>query len=242
MPLYTYAPILQSVQDACVQLRLTKPSGVYDSLDEHAILMGNYANMVGPLLTDYEQWQQFDREFELIGDGVQQDFDLPDDLSRFYDNTGWSHSNRRPVVIVNNQQKAAVEAWVSNSFFINPAAILEADKLHFLVPPADGERITFTYVSSYWVIDGSVPTLRKYRITTNADKPMFDSVLFTFALKLKWAETLGMPTAAFQADFNARLAQLTNRNQMGQNLSLNAGSFGGYRNLSGSNVPDTGFG
>ena len=243
MSLYTYGTILQCVQDACLQLTLAKPSGVYDSADEHAVLMGNYANMIGPMLSDLPQWQQFDTEYEIIGDGVKTEFDLPVDLSRFYDNTGWSHANRRPVIIVNNQQKAAIEAWVSKSFFVNPAAIIENDKMRFLTPPADMERITFTYVSSFWVIDGADSLSRKYRMDSNADKPMFDSILFTFALKLKWAETRGMPTAAFQADFNSRLSMLLNRNQMANTLVLGRGlGSGGFRYLDGGNVPDVGFG
>ena len=242
MPLFTYGTILQSVQDACTQLNLSAPTGVYDSPDEHAVLMGSYANMIGPMLVDNYQWQQFDDTFEVIGDGVQVAYPLPDDYARFTEDTGWSHANRRPVVIVNSQQQAAIQAWISNSFFINPAVILENDGLNFLVAPALGERITFKYSSKNWAIDGTDPATKKYRMDNNADTPMFDSVLFTFALKLKWAEARGMPTAAYQADFNGRLDQTYGKNAMAQTLSLNGGVGSGWKYLDASNIPDTGIG
>lgn len=240
--LYTYAPILQSVQDACVQLNLPKPIGVYDSQDEHAILMGSYANLIGPMLTDEAEWQQFDVVFDITGDAVRFAWDLPPGFSRFKNDTGWSHANRRPVIILNDQQWAAIQAWVSQSFFINPACRIGNDQLEFLMPPAANERITFDYVSSYWVIDGAVPTTKKERLTANSDVPMFDSLLFTIALKLKWLEIRGMPTQGVQREFDRRMAQILPRNIMAGALSLNGGTGSGFRYLDSFNMPDTNIG
>jgi hypothetical protein len=240
--LYTYTPILQAVQDACVQLNLPKPSGVYDSQDEHAILMGSYANLVGPMLVDEAEWQQFDTAFSLTGDGMKSTWDLPPGFSRFKNDTGWSLANRRPVIIVNDQQWAAIQAWISQSFFVNPAARLQDDQLQFLVPPALNEVITFDYVTKFWVQDGAVPTTFKERLTQNSDIPLFDSLLFTIALKLKWLEIRGMPTQGVQNEFNKRLSQLLPRNVMAQALSLNSGVGFGFRYLDVFNSPDTGLG
>jgi hypothetical protein len=240
--LYTYAPILQEVQDACVQLLLPKPTGVYDSQDEHAILMGSYANLIGPMLTDEIEWQQFDLVFTVTGDGVKSTWDLPPGFSRFTNDTGWSLSNRRPVIIVNSQQWAAIQAWVSQSFFVNPACRIANDQLQFLVPPAGGEVITFDYTTSYWVQDGAVPTLLKERLTANSDVPLFDSLLFTIALKLKWLEIRGMPTTGVQNEFDRRMQQVTPRNAMAQAMSLNSGVGTGFRYLDQFNSPDTGLG
>jgi len=230
------------VQDACVQLNLTKPTGVYDIADEHATIMGSYANMIGPMMVDTEEWQQFDKPLSITGDGSQTDFPLPSDLSRIKNDTGWSHANRRPVIVVNEQQFAAIRAWVSQSFFINPACKIANDNLVFVTAPALNENITFEYVSKNWVIDGTTPSVLKERITTNSDTPMFDSVLFTIALRLKWLQVRGMPTAQAQQEFNIRLSQVLPRNIMAGVLSLNGGTYTGFRYLDGFyNSPDTGF-
>jgi len=243
MSLYTYKPILTLVQDACVQMNLAKPAGVYDSEDENAQIMGSMANLIGPMLQDVWIWQQFYKPFEVIGDSVALTFPLPADFSRFVNDTGWSYSKRRPVIILNQQQWAAIKSWLSQSFYVNPACMIMNDLLQFMTAPAGGEKITFEYVSKNWVIDGDDPTARKEALTTNADIPMHDSVLFTQAIRVKWLESRGMSTAGAQQDFNERLKQLQARNAMAQQLSLNGGTFTGFRYLDSYwNAPDTNLG
>lgn len=243
MPLYQYAPILTIVQNAAVQLNLTKPSGVYDSADETAQLMGAFANLVGTLLSESEDWQQLSVPFSVTGDGTTTEFPLPNDLSRFKADTGWSHAKRRPVIIINAQQWAAINAWLSQSFFVNPACRIFNDNLQFMTAPADTENITFEYLTKNWVIDGLAPTLLKESLTQNSDIPKFDAILFTSGLKLKWLETRGMPTGAVKNEFDQRYLQLTARDNMAQALSLNGGTFTGFRLLDNFyNAPDVGYG
>ena len=243
MSLYTYGTILEEVQDACGQLNLVKPTGVFDTNDENALIMGNYANLVGSMLQDINEWQQFYKTFTVLGDGLETSFPLPTDYSRMTNDTGWSYSKRRPVIILNQQQWAAIKSWLSQSFFVNPACTLMDDVVEFMVAPADGEKITFSYTSKFWVIDGVNPTLFKERITNNSDVPMHDSVLFSLALRIKWLESRGMNTTGAQQDFNERFRMLTSRNRMAQNLSLNGGTFTGFRYLDNFwNTPDTNIG
>lgn len=243
MTVYSYSPILTEVQNACVQLNLPKPSGVYDSQDENAQIMGSFANMVGLMLNEENNWQQMVKTFTVMGDGVEAGFDVPDDFSRFRNDTGWSYAKRRPVIILNPQQWAAIKSWLSQSFFVNPACRLVDDQVLFMTPPMNGEKITFEYIDKNWVIDGDDPLILKSELVKNSDVPKHDSMLFTIALKLKWMQARGMPTAAVQEEFGARFAQLMSRNQMSQVLSLNGGTFTGYRYLDNFwNTPDTGVG
>ena len=239
MPLYTYATILEEVQDALIQLSQPKPVGVFDSNDKNAILMGSLGNMIGPQL-QIEAWQQFRDTYDVIGDGVQTSFDLPDDYSRIVDNTGWSRAIRRPVVVITAQSWAAIEAWIGQSFYVNPAARIFDDKMFFISPPADGDVIRFEYVTKNWVLDEDGVT-KKYRLENNGDKPLYDSQMFMLALKLKWAGNKGMPTQEYQQDFDERFSQMMQSNQTATNLSLNGG-LGGWRYLNGWNLPNTGYG
>jgi hypothetical protein len=194
------------------------------------------------MLQDSFKWQQFRKEYVVTGDGVESAFALPAGFSRFADETGWSHTNRRSVIIVNDVQWAEMKAWVSQSFFVNPACRIFDDKVQFLTPPALDEKITFEYVSSYWVIDANDQNLLKTACDKNGDIVMHDSLLFTLALGVKWLEAKGMPTQTIQQDFNERFQQITSRNQMAGVLSLNGGNMTGFRYLNGANVPDVGFG
>lgn len=241
--LYKYATILASVQQALSELTQERPTGVYDSLDENAKLLGALANPLGEMLSESDVWQQLIKQFSLTGDGSRVAWDLPNDFSRFRSDTGWSHANRRPVIIINAQQWAAISSWLSQSFFVNPACRIMNDQLTFMTAPALDEEITFEYASKFWVIDGVNPNTFKTALTANADVPMFDATLFAFALKLKWLEVRGMPTGAAQADFTRRYLQLTARDSMAQMLSLNGGTFTGFRYLDAYwNSPDTGMG
>jgi len=240
--LYLYATILKIVQDALVSMNQTSPAGVYDSQDGNAVMMGSLANQVGPLLTDIYSWQQFNATFTVTGNGITTDFPLPSGLSRFIGNTGWSVTNRRPVQIVSDSEAAAVAAWIGNTPFLSPACRVVDDVMRFVSAPANLESITFQYVSRNWVLDADTVT-EKEELTANLDKPRHDSLLFTFALKLKWAQVRGLASAQFQQDFNDRFSQITTRNQMANTLVIGGGvRAGATRFLNGGNVPDTGFG
>lgn len=239
--LYTYDTILAEVRGAMSTLSENPPAGVYDSQDGNAVLMGALANQIGPVLADAFEWQQFRPTFTVTGDGATTSFPLPAGFSRFIAETGWSETNRRPATIMNTQQWAAAQAWIGETPYLAPACRIQANALEFLSAPANAEVITFPYLTRNWVLDEDGITTKEV-LETNLDKPMFDSLLFTFALKLKWAEVRGMPTAAFQQDFTFRFNQITGRNQIGKTLFIGAASAMSDRLINGANIPDTGYG
>ena len=234
--------ILYEVQQACLQLSLPPPTGVYDSNDENVQLMGSVVNIAGIMVTEVYDWQALRKDFTVTGDAVRTAWDLPADFSRFVDGTGWSDAMKRPVAVVNTQQWARAKAWLS-PISITPVCRIVADQLRFLTAPALGEKILFEYVDANWVIDADNALVLKQKVTKNADRPRFDWLLMVLALKVKWLEHKGMNTMAAQADFNERLAQLTQHDQMGQVLTLSGPVPGGFRYLDNAlNVPESGFG
>ena len=234
--------ILYEVQQASVQMSLPPPKGVYDSQDENAVLMGSVANLAGVLIAEVHDWQHLRKTFSLTGDGARSEWDLPADVSRFIDNTGWTQNNRRPVVFLTAQQWATAAAWVPK-LTINPLCRLQADQLQFMSPPGVGEVITFDYIDANWVIDADDPTVMKQKATKNGDRPRFDWLLMLIAIKLKWLEQKGMSTVAVQSDFNDRLNEILQHDRVGQVLTLSGPVPGSFRYLDGvSNVPDSGFG
>src|SRR5262245_61854941 len=235
--------ILYEVQQASLQMSLPPPKGIFDQNDENALLMAAVGNLAGIVVGEAYDWQHLRKTFTVTGDGERSAWDLPDDLSRFVDSTGWSHAIRRPVQLLDAQQWASVRSWLSQSFYINPACRIVADQLQFLSPPVTGDVITFEYINANWVIDADDPLVLKRKLEKNADKPRFDWLLMTIAIKVKWLEQKGMSTVAAQSDFNDRVAQLLQHDQMGQVLTLSGPVPGGYRYLdSYINTPDSGFG
>src|SRR5262245_9030544 len=204
--------------------------------------MGSVVNLAGIMVGEAFDWQSLRKVFTVNGNGIADAFDLPADFSRFVDGTGWSTTMRHPVVVMNAQQWANAKSWVPK-LTISPMARIFQDKLQFLVPPAVGEVITIEYIDAHWVIDAENLTTYKQRADKNGDFPRFDWLLMVMAIKLKWLEAKGMDTTAAQGDFNERVRQLSQRDQMGQTLTLSGPVPGAFRYLDGAaNVPDTGFG
>jgi len=235
-------PILYCVQQACLQLGLAPPAGVYDSQDDNAILMGAVANLAGILVTDDFNWQDLQEVFTVTGDGVQTQFPLPVNFSSFVDNTGWSSAMRRPVVVLNAQRWAAIQSWLSQSFFVNPACRIYRNNLEFMSPPALGDTITFQYRVCDWVIDGVDNSLTKPLLTINADIPRFDWLMMTLAIKVKWMEQKGLNTLAAMKDLSDRYFQLTYKDEVAPILHLSGPGAVNTRYLDNLNVPDTNIG
>jgi hypothetical protein len=239
MSLFAYGTALAQIQDALVQLSQDKPNDAFGA-DKNANIMASYYNIIGPMLMDLFPWQQFRKAFEVIGDGTTREYDLPTSISRFVDNTGWSYAKRRPVLVITAQTWAEIEVWLSKSFFVNPAVRIFNDKMYFMTPPADQEKIVFEYIDRNWVLDEDGLTFKE-RVEKNGDTPQFDYTAMVAALKTKWAETRGMDTTRYQNEFMERIQQLTQRNQIAAYQSLNSRWAAG-RYLDGANVPDTGYG
>jgi hypothetical protein len=241
--LQKYRSVLSLVQEACKQLGLAVPNGVYDVTDEHAVLMGSVINVAGVLTNEANSWQQMQDTFSCVGDGTTTEFPLPSDFARFTDSTGWSDSLRRPVVVLNSQQWAGISSWLSQSFYINPACRIWQDNLQFMSAPPAGSTVSFFYQTMTWVQDADTPTLYKGYAEKNGDIPQFDWILMILAIKIKWREAKGLDTAAAQTDFADRIRQLTQSNTLAPILSLSGTGPGGYRYLDNYyNSPDTNFG
>lgn len=233
--------VLYEVQQACIQMSLPPPVDVYGSADENALLMGSVANLAGIMVTDAHEWQSQRLPWVLVGDGIKTAWDLPANFSRLVDNTGWSQAIRAPVIVLNAQQWASIQAWVSNSFTVNPLCRIMGNQLVFLTAPAVG-NISFEYIDSNWVIDQDDALILKDKATKSGDIPRYDWLLMMLAIKTKFLEQKGMNTVAAQSDFNERLAQLTQRDVMAQTLTLSGGVPGSFRFLDTLNLPSSGFG
>jgi hypothetical protein len=235
--------ILYEVQEACKQLGLQAPTGVFDSTDETAQLMGSIANLAGIMVGDAYNWEALQESWSITGDGLRTEWDLPEDMGYIIDNTGWANFIRRPVVVLNAQQWAAISSWLSQSFYINPACRIYRNKLQFMSPPPENGEIVFQYRSKNWVLDGDDLSKTLDKCVKNSDVPRFDWLLMVLAIKVKWLEQKQMNTVAAQSDFNDRIQQLTQKDLVAPVLTLSGPIPGGFRYLDNFyNTPDTNIG
>src|SRR5262245_46237862 len=232
--------ILFEIQQACIQLSLTRPTDAFVLTDQNLLMMTSAANLAGIMVNDAHAWQSQRKQVTFTGDDTTVQFDFPTDFDRFVDGTGWSSSFTQPVIPLNPQQWATAIAWTGGSFYINPACRIWQNKLEFLTAPALDNEITFEYISSNWVIDADDPATFKGVVEKNGDTPMFDWLLMVLAIKAKWLELKRMDTASVMSDFNDRLQQLMQNDVLGATLTLNGPS--GMRYLDYYNVPQTGYG
>lgn len=237
-----YQSVLESVQDACLQLGLGRPAGVYDSQDAHAQQMGSFINNLGQLLLDTYEWQQFKEDFSITGDGSTTVWPLPDNFNRILGNTGWSYALRRPVGVVDDAHWAGLKAWVGSSFYYKPVVRIRDNSLEFLTAPALNELVKFTIVNGLWVQDADMPSTRKPKCGKNGDIPMFDWLVCVFGLKKLWLESKGLDSTAATAEMEARIEQTKVRNVVAAALSLNGGAQGVPYINPDLGMPITGYG
>lgn len=245
MPVQSYLPVLNIVQEACRQMSILVPAGVYGSQDENAELMGSVINNIGQmLLANRRCMQQFRQPLVFTGDGLRKAFDVPANYGRLINTTGWSYSLRRPVRLATPQEWNALLAWTGTGApTFQPIYRLINDQFTFLIAPAVGEKIQFEYVLNTWIIDGNDSSKRKQYCNVDADMPMFDSLLMILATKVAWRSAKGFDNTADTTDFNDRLDQVYDADVPGEVLVLGqGGAIGGTPLLSGLNLPNTGYG
>lgn len=243
MPLQNTNTVLYEVQQACKLLSLAPPTGVYDSQDETAILMGAIVNIAGTMINDAHNWQHLGNLFTVTGDGVENVFPLATAsgaISHFIDNCGWDRTSRQKVYIVDAQQWNATKDMGLNPLY--PCCRLIGDALYFLTPPSAGSIITFEYRISVWALDQDDQHYKSIA-DKNGDIPLFDWLLMVHAIRAKWLELKAMDNSGPLNDFQERFKQLVRNDVMANTLTLNGGWRNGFRYLDGVyNVSDTGLG
>ena len=231
--LQQYQTILYEVQEACKQLSLPIPGGVFDVSGETPLLMGSLANLAGTLLADNYRWQHLQKKWTIPGDSVTTQWPLPTDFASVVDNTGWDVPLGRKCFVLNPQQWAEIENNSTPSSFV-PVCRVYQDFMEFMTPPTGNVR--FQYKVRNWVIDGETQQTKSF-LTKNADVPKFDWLMMVIALKVKWLESKNMNTLAAQSDLNDRYNQLTQKDGTAPTLYLSGSRLADDRLINELNTP-----
>jgi hypothetical protein len=113
-------------------------------------------------------------------------------------------------------------------------------------PPAEGIPIAYKYISRNWVQDGGSPPsapVYKDNVSSSADIPLYEPILFLKKLKLAFMQAKGFDTTKLEDEYITTLDSWIGKDKSAPILSLVHPV--GYRNrfLDGCvNVPESGFG
>jgi hypothetical protein len=168
-------------------------------------------------------------------------YPLPDDFLRMIDQTGWERNNRNPINPLSPQQWTYLKGrnLVSETIWVN-FRVQDGKFSIYPNPVSFNYDINFEYISENCVIDANSGNLVA-KVSTGADVPLFDELLLSRMLKVKWYESKGMDSSKAQDDFNQMYSMITASDASSPILSAGS-NHNGLRMLNSYNTSDTNFG
>lgn len=174
-------------------------------------------NAAGNELLLYYPWEQFVSQWEFTTTIDEDEYDVPDDLGYFTDQTQWDRTNHWPLLGPKSPQEWA---WLKGSLVASLPRIRYRifDNQLKLFPPPPGEfDFAMEYVSKNWLTTTGTPASM---IIADADIIRYNPWLLIKFVKFKFYELKGFPTAGVQADFMRIFNSLTGKDTGAPKLSL----------------------
>ena len=237
-----YESALSAVQRVCGRLGLPIPNSVFSSgQNQTAQQMGYLLTEGGRKLRRANEWQQFEREWQLTTQVGVTEYDLPSGWDGFIDSTGWNQTTGFPAL-----GPASAQLWnAMKSRLVGPGLNdtiyrVSGGKFILFNAPTAAQDLLFGYRTRNWVLDADMVTERD-EAQNDGDMILFDPELVASGIKLLWLQAKGFDTQSAQAAFENQLEQSINRDKDAPTLSLVGRR--GPRFLNGyCNLPESGFG
>jgi len=237
-----YESALSAVQRVCGRLGLPVPNSVFSSgQNQTAQQMGYLLTEGGRKLRRANEWQQFERQWELTTQVGVTEYDLPSGWDGFIDSTGWNQTTGFPALgPASPQQWNALKSRLVGPGQFDTIYRVVGSRFVLLNPPTEEQNLLFAFRTRNWVRDPDMVTERDQALN-DGDMILFDPELVAAGIKLLWLQAKGFDTRSAQAAFENQLEQTINRDKDASTLSLVGRS--GPRFLNGfCNLPESGFG
>ena len=192
------------------EVGLVPISDPFGSVDDNFVQMQVLLNTSIRELTRKYDWEFLQQQFQILtaplDDGI---YDLPSDFLRMINQTGWERSNRNPINALSPQQWAYLEGrnLVSETIWVN-FRVKDGKFNIYPNPVSFVYDIHFEYISNLSVI-GSINSALIDRVQQGSDVPLFDELLLSRMVKVKWYEAKGFDSTKAQDDLNQIYADLT---------------------------------
>jgi len=241
----TAAEIINAVAP---EVGLTAVSDPFASTDPAFIQLVQLLTNAGREMLGLHQWNRFVQEHSIttVVPPDTGNYDLPDDFSYMIDQTGWTPTNAGLGLPLGGPLSEQDWAYLVNTNLASSTIYVsfKMSQGQFQVlpqPPPTGIEINFKYISRWWVALAAAPTvLVQDKVTASDNVVLYEPILITKFLKLRFLEAKGFDTNAASQQFQSVFMQWT-----GKDVSapvLNAARCRVFPYLGWRNVPETNFG
>lgn len=228
------------INTAAAECGLTPVSDPFASQDPAFIQLCTLCTSAGRELLGLHIWQKFLRTHSFTTTTATS-YDLPSDFSQMIDQTYWDRTNQLPLAgPLNPQTWAYVKYGLLAAGTVYVSFRLAEGVIQVLPDPMTaGVDISFEYVSDNWVLEGDGTTYDN-EVEASGDTILYDQLLITKFLKLRFLEAKGFDTTAALTQFTSAFMQVTGRDVSMPVLTMARRPRFPYLGL--RNIPETGYG
>jgi hypothetical protein len=242
----TYWTAAQVVNQVAAETFGGNATDVYSSPDPAFIQLRTLLNSAGMELLGLHTWQKMIRSHTITTQpGDTGDYPLPADFGWMIDQTGWTPTSGGMGLPLGGplspQDWTYLVATNLASSTVYVSFRIQDGLLRVLPqPPSPGIQITFEYVSRNWVADPGTTIPAKNAASANDDVILYEWILITKFLKLRFLGAKGFDTTSASQEFRDAFMQWT-----GHDIPapvLNAARVRVFPYLGWRNIPETNFG
>lgn len=187
--------LLTVCQALAKNVGLAVPTSIVGNQDRQWVEALQFANETGDEMARRVDWHLLAAEWNLIGLGTLNAFDLPDAFARLHRGGGvmWSGV---PLRAISRDEFSIMRSLAGSAprFFV-----IEGRRIRFAPPLPVGELVNVRYQSDLWVAGGAY--------TDDDAVAVVPEDILTKGLIVRWRRQKGMPYADEEAEYEAALAQ-----------------------------------
>ena len=231
----------QIINDTAIEVGLVPVNDPYSTQDEAFVQLRGLLNSAGRELVTMFDWEVLQEQLNILTTNADTGiYDLPTNFDRMSNQTAWNLSANLPIA-----GPLSPQLWAAfTSLPIGPTLTLgfrlSQNKLEvFPQPPPPDSQLRWWYISRNWVVDNGGETTD--RAGNSSDVVLYDPILMTKFLKVKFLSAKGYDIAVAAREFDMTLMSLTGQDKGAQ--VLNVSGKGAYPYLNAfKNIPFTGYG
>lgn len=170
-------------------------------------------------------------------------YNLPADFGYMIDQTGWNPTNRLPLggPLTPQNWEYLVSTGLAKSTIYVSFKISQGLFQVLPQPPPNNSVITFEYISRWWAaVTGAPTTPAQDFVQLATDVVLFEPILISKLLKLRFLEAKGFDTSAAAQQFINVFNQYTDKDVSAQTLNMARNRVFPY--LGWRNIPETNYG
>lgn len=234
------------INRAAVELGLVPAADPFSSEDMNFVQLKHLLNTAGEELAQAYDWEFLVKSHQILTQADDSgDYDLPTDFLYMLNQTGWERSRRVPLFgALSAQDWTYLQGRKLASKTIYASFRIQQGKFTIYPNPVpEGLDINFEYQSKNWAVQSpNANPVPVDAVSEASDLILYDKVLISRYLKVKYLEAKGFDSAKAQDDFYQQFAFVTGK-EKGAEILRAGGRGRGFPYLDGNrNTPDTGYG